>query len=217
MTNTPFNLLILIPTRNGISEETRASICKLACFDDVRFSEITHTGISDPAIARQTLAGEAYKQLTSEDEKYTHVLWLDDDIEFDPQTVIQHMRLVNEYPQFSAISGRFVNRYKPNTLAGTRLQTPAHQRADMPFILAGMGCLMLSADTFIYHVACAPKNKSDGRPLVCSGVIVDGQYYGEDFNYSQTLRAVTGKPVVLAPPDIRYGHIVRHVVYPAAG
>lgn len=216
---TDLSLLILLPTRHGVSRETAGSVASLLA-EGLAVNVMEEWGISDPAIARQCLATRARDWLR-DNPKPTHVLWLDDDIAFEPSTVLNHARLTTKYASTcSAVSGRFVNRYNPKTLAGfVKDQGFEWPRSDMPAILAGMGCLMLTIDNFMKHLEASPLNASDGKVLICSGCIRyhDGepQYYGEDYDYSVRLIEATGLPVVLAPPDVRYGHVIRQVVYPS--
>lgn len=225
---TTHHILVLTPTRNGLKSAHTLSLGSIPP-EEVKITQLIETGISDPAIARQHLATKALNfmllLMTQEKPLPTHVLWLDDDISVKFECLLEHLAITSEFAdRVSAVSGRFVNRYKPNTIAATPdpfRKSNAIVRVDMPIIWAGMGCLMLTGENFLKATKNSSINHGDGRRLVCSGAIflhpVSGEpcYRGEDYDYSWGLTSVTGLPVVLAPPHVRYGHEVTQQVWPA--
>src|SRR5690606_9401203 len=104
----PFEpLLILTPTRAGLSPEFQANLAQLP-----GAIPIFHPGESDISQARQivaTLAEEFLQSANPRAQAVRFVLWLDDDMQALPETVAAHMALL-ERSGLEAISGRYVQR-----------------------------------------------------------------------------------------------------------
>jgi len=225
----PFEpLLILTPTRAGLSPEFQANLAQLP-----GAIPIFHPGESDISQARQivaTLAEEFLQSANPRAQAVRFVLWLDDDMQALPETVAAHMALL-ERSGLEAISGRYVQRRAAALAAvlnpdddGKPVVLEADDgrgnRVEFLRVWAGLGALMLTRRAFlrVCGEALWSEKSPDGRSrrLVCSSSIETlpdgrGRYWPEDFDFCRRVGDVW-----LGPLWLRYGHKRERFEYPNA-
>lgn len=224
------NLLILSPCYSSRHEMNQSSISSLAhsnLFNRIELVEVY--GYSEVSRARNICATRAL--LALEDKSYdgqvenTIVFWFDSDmVILSNLLVADHASLVHKTGV--PISGAYVQRKKQNKLAASiddsRIPTEICGVLMTP-VLAGMGCLMLTAYDFIINITAAKAHKDEEGALISympcypsvepiDLMVSETNYHmlGEDYTYCRNLGGVW----IAEDKNFHYGHICEIIAAP---
>ena len=193
-------LLIAIPTMDTVPVEFMKSL--VALVEDLRAEGVDYEVAYETGtlvyMARDRLAGVAING------DYTHVLWLDSDMVFEP-SLLEELQFSGK-SFVTAIAHTRKAPYNSCLFKDIRLETLERWKGtDYPgdtFEVAGCGfaCVLMDADILrevksVYDTCFAPL-----------------PHYGEDISFCKRAGALGYK--FYAEPNIRLGHVGKYVVYP---
>ena len=189
-------LMIAIPTLDYVHFEFTNSLVGLVKrleHDGVDY-EVCFLGGTLIYKGRDTLAAEAVNQ------KYTHVLWLDADMKFDPDVLYKLMRHEEDF-----VTGIYRSRHSPYRSTLFSSLDPIEWIEEFPehlfeVVACGFGCVLMTTNII----------RSVYRQYGCCFQPLDG--FGEDISFCMRARELGY--TLFCDPEVRLGHIGHVVVYP---
>lgn len=167
-------------------------------------------GLSDISMARQLVARDSLQYEGWPD----CVFWLDDDIIFKPETVLEHCN--NALSWDVPITGAYMTRKGNQTAFTFRNQVLQISDVRLRAVWSGLGALAIPAHWYYGDIERAPVQKLDGRPLICVPKVTHDQhgaaeYWSEDYAYTDNL----GVYIQADSEKVHlYGHEIKTVAWP---